>query len=566
MGYTEQGVVAEVSAREVTELYRVLSAKHAQRNGEYDAARRHYAGELWNSETNPRPDNRYSLTLNYLKPFIDKSVQLLVGRMWGVQVMPRGTDEDARRHAEALEGVIYGTYDYNEAPTVFWDVAFNSFVLRRGWVYYWWDPTAERVRFKSCIPDNFYPEYDGDRISRAIYVHLRSTASLKREHPELADLIYDDPGMELAHIDGQDQPRLGGEGYTTVMDYYDDQGQWARVMGDAVKTADLGYPIKEVPFIEFPCFPVGGEREPLNVLDQLVELNQYLCQLVSQKADIIRKYSNPTIIDYGSGQTPEAIRRAVSSDGSVIPAKPQSKIELLNWQGTTPAIDEQMTFVLDAMFDIAGKPRSSFGQTVTNQSGVVTNLALTPTLQSNEAHETIWGRRLVRLHERILQLSEKFAAGNELHFQGMVPKGKTLSSFGFRDTVITGADIDGWYKNRIKWPSALRVDDPVYIQNDLQQLASDPPAKSLYTSLEDRGIEDVEAEIDRIKEQLMDPRMHPDRLQASMEVAAAYGEATAPPMLGDEGGAGDPAAMNEAAEASASPHRSQLVEGAKGGY
>lgn len=558
--------MSEDQYRTVIDFYVKAKAKHSARNAEYDLARQRYHGVMWDSVTNPEPADRYSLNLNYLKPFVDKSVQLLVGRMPAIQVMPNGTDEVARRQAEAEEGVLYSTWDMNDAQKVFYDAAWNCFVLRRGIVYYWWDPKEKRVRFKNCIPDNFYPEYDGETVARAVYVHRRLTSVLKKENPKVADLIRDDTGMDLAQIYGVDQSRMGGPDYTSVIDYYEADGTFIRVMGDAVISYNLGYPVEEVPFIEFPCFLVGGELEPINLFDQIVELNQYLCQLVSQKADIIKKYSNPTIVDYGSGQQAEAIRRAVQADGSVIPAKIGSEIKLLTWDGDTPGIDEQMTFVLDALFDLAGKPRSAFGQTITNQSGVVTNLALTPTLQSNEYHETIWGQRLSTLNERLLQLWEKFAGGENLSYRGHVPAGRNNASLKYRATSMMGSEINGWYKNRIKWPSAIRTDDPAYVQNDLSQLTSDPPAISLYTSLENRGVEDVEAEIDRINQQLMDPRMHPDRMQASMDAAAGAMESYVPPIGGSEmGGAADPAALDQALMASAVPNK-DAITGAKGAY
>lgn len=509
----------EMNYDSVRDLYAKLRADYGNRNGEYDLSRQRYSGVLWDATTNPEPANRYSLTANYLKPFVDKSIQLLVGRIPAIQVMPSGTDEVARRHAESEEGILYGAWETNNVSDVLFKVAWDSFVLRRGLIWYGWDPKQKRVVFKTCVPDDFYPEYDGDTLFRAVYVQRRLTDSLIQQYPNDANLIFSDPGADVAQVYGQDGPITRTDGYTTVIDYYDAEGNWARVAGDMFKSGKLGYPTKEVPFIDFPCYPVGGNREPMNMIDQLVELNQYLCQVLSQKADIISRFSNPVVLDDQSGQSPEEIRRAISSQGSVVPLKPGGNIRLLNWEGAMPAIEDQIQMILDILFDLAGKPRSSFGQTVTNQSGVVTNLTLTPTLQSNEFHETIWGQRLSVLNERILQLYEKFLPEEPIGYRGRVPTGKNLTGTKFLNTSMLGSEIDGWYRNRIKWPSAVRVDDPVYVQNDLSQLTSDPPAKSLYTSLEDRGIEDVEAEIDRIAAQLEDPRFHPDRLQAGMDAA-----------------------------------------------
>lgn len=558
--------MAEMTRDEVVDLYASLRATWANRNGEYDLARRRYYGEHWTVDDNPALPNRYSLTLNYLKPFVDKSVQLLVGRLPAIQVLPPGTDEASRRLAEQEEGILYGTWYANNASSVFQRVAWDSFVLRRGFVYVWWDPDSERVRFKECAPEHFYPEYDGDDIYRAIYTQRRSTAVLKEQWPELASQIVSDDAMQYEFVAGSSLDRVAAPGQTTVIDLFHRDGSFARVMGNAFVTLDLNLPFEKVPFVEFPCYPVSGDTEPLNLIDQLVELNQYLDQLVSQHADIISKYANPTILDKGSGQPAEAIRQALGAPGAVIPVKKDGTIEILNWQGTIPAIQDQMTFVLDTLFDLAGKPRSSFGQTVTNQSGVVTNLALTPTLQSNEAHESIWGQKLSELNEWILALYEKNKAGEVIEMRGR--KTSQTGSTKYFEVDITGAEIGGWYSNRIKWPSAIRTDDPVYIQNNLQQLQAQPPAMSLYTYLERAGTEDVEAEIDRILEMTEDPRIFPDRLTGAVNAATSIAEAGLPPGLeGLEPGAGlGPEDLQNNLEAAASPHKDQLIEASKSGY
>ena len=104
-----------MTRKSVVDLYARMRQQWATRNGEYDTSRSRYHGEHWDAATNPAPENRYSLTANYLKPFVDKSVQLLFGRVPAIQVMPKGTDANARRHAEQLEAVLYGTWKVNSA-------------------------------------------------------------------------------------------------------------------------------------------------------------------------------------------------------------------------------------------------------------------------------------------------------------------------------------------------------------------------------------------------------------------------------------------------------------------
>lgn len=565
--------MADMDRQAVMDLHAQLRSQWATRNGEYELSRRRYHGEHWDAETNPAPLNRYFLTLNYQKPFVDKSVQLLVGRMPAIQVMAPGIDEEARRLAEQLEGILYGTWYANNAVDIFQKTAWDSFVLRRGIMYVWWDPDQSRVRFKNCAPEHFFPEYDGDEISRCVYVQRRNTNALKEQYPNNADDITEDDALNYPYVAGASGERVNATGQTTVIDVYTREGKFYRVMGNAMIERDLQLPLKKVPFIEFPCFPVSGETEPLNMIDQLIELNQYIDQLFSQHADIIARYANPVVLDHASGQSPENIRRAMGAPGAVIPIKRDGDITLLGWSGNIPAINEQMTFALDALFDLAGKPRSAFGQTITNQSGVVTNLALTPTLQSNEQHESIWGFRLSELNEWILALWEKNQSGSQIKMKGRY-SGQSGSS-KYYEVEITGEEIDGWYKNQIKWPSAIRTDDPVYVQNNLQQLTSDPPAISLYTYLERAGVEDVEAEIDRIQQQLEDPRLHPDRLTAAVGAASTI-QQNALPTDGEMGGFAPDGGMGpgldqggglaDSLEASANPNKDALVKTSKPGY
>lgn len=554
--------MAELDRDQVLDIYAELRQTWANRNGEYEVARRRYHGEHWDAETNPAQLNRYSLTLNYLKPVVDKGVQMLVGRLPAIQVMPPGVDEQARDLAEQEEGILYGAWEKNNAPDVFQKTAWDSFVLRRGLIYVWWDPKERCVRFKNCAPEHFFPQYDGDEVYRAMYIQRRSTDALKDQYPQYADEIMDDDAMQYEFVAGASLDRIGAKGQTTVIDLYTKEGMFYRVMGNAFIALNLDLPFKRIPFVEFPCFPVSGETEPLNSIDQLVELNQYLDQLVSQQADIIARYANPPILDEQSGQSPVEIRQAMADPGSVIPMKRGGNLRLLNWEGTPPTITDQMTFVLDSLFDLAGKPRSAFGQTITNQSGVVTNLALTPTLQSNEYHETIWGQKLSELNEWILALYEKNMAGEVIEFRG---RAHTQSgSSRFYDVEITGSEIDGWYKNRIKWPSAIRTDDPVYVQNQLAQLTSDPPAISLYTYLERMGVEDVEAEIDRIQQQLEDPRLHPDVMKAAIDGATAISGAGLPPGMEGLAPDGGVDGLAESLESAGNPNRDALAQTASG--
>lgn len=528
-----------LDVNELMDFFIKVQADNSQRNGEYNQSRAYVDGDMYDSQ-HPKPVGRSAVVANYLLPFTMKHVQLLVGRLPSIQVLPAGSEEVHRRHAEALEGILYASWRLSEAEDLLQKVAWDSYVLRRGLVYYWWDAKTSEFKFKYVTPDDFYPEWDGGNMYRAMYAYRRHVDSLRREYPDKKHLIAADamgtPGPSYIH--GQDQPRMEQTHYVTVYDYFDKWGRYARVANEQMLVqGNLGHPEPEVPFIEFPYLPANGDREPQNGIDPLVALNQHLNTLISQKSDIIRKYSNPTVLNRQSGNSAEEVRRATSADGSVLNIHKDGDVEYLNWNGSVPAIDEQIQLILDTMFDISGKPRSSFGQTVTNQSGVMTNLSLTPTLQSNEYHETLWGQRLSHLNARCLAFTEKFGKGEERTYRGRVPVGRDLKNTRMIETAIDPKEIGGWFENIIKWPSTMRVDDPVHITSVIQRLTSDPPAISLYSALEELGVEDVEEEIDRILEQREDPRLSADVVAKGASTAMGIGD---PALAGSIAGAPPP--------------------------
>ena len=542
------GAPSALSADDVRTLAAELRGIHAARNQQYADSRSLYLGKHWGTSNNPTPDgHRYTLVLNYIRSTIDKTVDSLVGTMPGIQVMPPGVDQMARNVAEAEEALIYATWDVNDAPLVFRRLAHNMALLRRGVLYYWWDTKDKRVRFRSVAPDNFFPVYDGEEIVECVLVSRRSTRILQRNYPALRDkIISDDRGDEvfdegtfsrvvngaidvLGDSGGQTKrPTTSLMGQTTVLDWYDKWGNWVRIMGEAVHSQKLAYGTGAVPFVEFPNKLPGDEREPANEVDDIGDLVLYLDILLSQQADIIKKYANPTILDKATGQDPQTIKRTVQADGGVLPIKRDGELSFLNWDGTPPAIGEQWNRVLQAIYDLSGKPASAYGQLLSQQSGTATNVSQNPVTAALEGKQAIFGHGLVKLNEAILRLYEKFMAGEEIEVRGGAPRKPGVSStWRFYDIKIKGDEVGGWYKNRIRWPSTLRTDDPVHVQNELAKMKADPngpPAQSLYTTLENLGIEDVEAEIQRIQQQLEDPRLHPAVMTAGVNAATAMSE------------------------------------------
>lgn len=578
-----------LTADEVRSLHKELQGQHSGRNSEYAAYREMYRGKHWGQPGLPLPDKaslRYTLTANYIRPTVDKSVQLLLGQMPAMQVMPPGADEPARKLAESMEALLYNAWEKNDAPITLRRVAFNQMLLGVGLIYYWWDSNGKRPRFRSIAPDNYYPVYDGETVVEAILVSRRNTRTLKSQYPDRADEIvpdstgddvfdedrwartYGDPTDPLnqnSQGPGSDR-QVAGTAQTTVYDWFDTYGNHVRVMGNAEFKQKLNYKDGRIPIIEFPYGTPGDERDSNSDINDIIDLNLYLDDLLSDGGNVIRKYAHPTILDKGSGVAPEVISRALTKDGGIIPIRKDGDVAFLTWEGMPPDFDGQYNRVLGLIYDISGKPPASYGQTNSNQSGVATNMALSPTTASTEERASLFGHGLQTLNEKILMLYERFMKGEQIDVRGRRPKRAGTSATVFYKASIRGAEIDGWYMNRIRWPSALRTDDPVYVQNELAKMQSDPPVQSVFTTMENLGIEDSEMELDLVKEQLADPRMHPDRLTASVGAATALQGAGVPaglegldPNAADTGSL-DAELIDNNTRAAGSPHSEQITE------
>lgn len=577
-----------LSGSQIRELHRELKGQHSLRDSAYQLRRDMYAGKHWGQVGLPEPQigqKRYKLVANYVRTTADKAVHLLLGQMPSIQVLPPGVDEASRRNAEGMEAILYSTWNFNHAPVTFRRIAFNQTLLGMGIAYYWWDATAKRVRFRSVAPETFFPLYDGEELVECVITSRRSTRILQRLYPKLAKQIKpDDENHDAFDEDTWTrQNSLGGSAFdplseggsggdrpapvgalTSVYDWFDKYGNHVRVMGEAAHTQKTGYENDSVPVILFPHSMNGDEREPRTEIDEVIGLNLYLDDLLSDQANIIRKYARPTIIDQASGVSPETVANTVSREGGVLPIRKDGDIKFLNWEGTPPDIEQQYGRIQTLIYDLSGKPPSSYGQLVSNQSGVATNMALSPTTASTEERTSIFGASLQDLNAAILQLNEIFMKGEQIDMRGVRPTRAGVKTYTFYQAQISGREIDGWRENRVRWPSALRTDDPVFVQNELAKMQSQPPSQSVYTTLENLGIEDAEMELDRIKEQLEDPRFNPQGLETAINAATHLQDSALPTGMEGLDPAGAPGIGAEEANlnlrSAGSPHREQMLD------
>jgi len=209
----------------------------------------------------------------------------------------------------------------------------------------------------------------------------------------------------------------------------------------------------KIPFViffgdELP-FRNRGERMGVSVLFPVERLVRYICQLVSQKATIIARYANPTLITKtleGRGfEAPEPF-------GGQIPLELDESAEYLMPPGTSPSVDVQLDLV-SSQLEQAGLPRHIMGQlTVGRLSGIAMNLLRTPVLMKIAFKQMSMETALETMNELFLRAIEQYLT-EPMYMWGRTPQGDSV------EAVLDPADINGYYRNRVKLTASLPTDE-----------------------------------------------------------------------------------------------------------
>ena len=210
---------------------------------------------------------------------------------------------------------------------------------------------------------------------------------------------------------------------------------------------------KKIPFVvffgdELP-FNNRGERMGVSVLFPIERLIRYLCQLVSQKATIIARYADPTLVTKtleGRGfEAPEPF-------GGQIPLELDESAAYLIPPGTSPSVDVQLDLI-SSQLEQAGLPRHIMGQlTVGKLSGIAMNLLRTPVLMKIAFKQMSMETALETMNELFLRAIEEYLT-SPMYMWGRTPQGDSI------EAVLDPADIQGYYRNRVKLTASLPTDE-----------------------------------------------------------------------------------------------------------
>jgi len=339
-----------------------------------------YHGRQWEGRER-RGERR--LIFNYAKVFIDKITSYLMsGINFAVDAVEDSDEAGAR--AQKAEAALYRVYEDNNLEQLDLETEIDCAALGDACYKIIWDTAEKKVRVTAPDVQGIYAWWLGDDTSRVWRV--ASKYSLSAEETEL---LY------------QMKPR----GKTaTIVELW--SAQDFELYLDNTLVEKKPNPYGFIPFIIYPNL-----REPKNFwgmsdLPQIMESQRELNRAMSQLSRILELSGNPIAVLENVEESEDIAIRP----GAVWNIPEDAKaylLDLLQGGGVNLHIN-YIDLLYRALHDISESPRSAFGGTERDLSGVALQIELHPLLQKVRRKRIIRTAVYNRRNEMILKLLEKY--------------------------------------------------------------------------------------------------------------------------------------------------------------
>jgi len=339
-----------------------------------------YYGQQWASRER-RGERR--LVFNYAKVFIDKITSYL---MSGVHFAVDAADdsEEARDKARRAEEALYEVYDENNLEQLDLETEIDCSILGDACYKVIWDTAEKKVRITAPDVQGIYAWWLGDDTSRIWRVASRYI--LSSEEAEFLYLI---------------KPR---NKKATVVEVW--TAQDFELYLNNVLIEQKPNPYGFIPFVIYPNLREPKKFWGVSDLPQIMESQRELNRAMSQLSRILELSGNPIAVLENVEESEDIAIRP----GAVWNIPEDAKaylLDLLQGGGVNLHIN-YIDLLYRTLHDISESPRSAFGGTERDLSGVALEIELHPLLQKIRRKRIIRTAAYNRRNEMILRLLEKY--------------------------------------------------------------------------------------------------------------------------------------------------------------
>jgi len=381
------------------------------------------------------------LTFNYAKVFVDKITSYL---MSGVSFVAEAVDDsdEAGAKARRAEQVLHQVYEENSLEQLDLETEIDCAILGDACYKVIWDAQAKRVRITAPDIQGIYAWWLGDDTSRLWRV--ASKYSLTREE---AEMLY--------------QVKSKAKTATIIEMWTDSEFE---LYLDNAQVEKKPNPYGFIPFIIYPNLREPKKFWGISDLVQIMESQRELNRAMSQLSRILELSGNPIAVLENVEESEDIAVRP----GAVWNIPEDAKaylLDLLQGGGVRLHID-YINLIYRTLHDISESPRSAFGGTERDLSGVAMEIELHPLLQKVRRKQIIRTAAYNRRNALVLRLVEKY--------QG--------ESFGD-------------YRLRVVWGPVLPRDIARIVSNE--QTLIQAGVHSRRRAMDEIGVKDPESEFNR---------------------------------------------------------------------
>lgn len=416
-------------------------------------------------------DDEQRIILPMAHATVDSFKSVLLSRPPVLSVPPSAIKEVHQQQAEAIEKMLYALWTRGNVYEAIDNALWHALVDGWGVLQVRYDPGANEdgdvpIFVKSVDPIGVYPmpsERPG-KWEYVIAVYHELAGTLRYRFVDSKDgRTKQARAAKRVLSDVEDDDRI------TVLEYWDDTYHSlmaipmdSRAEEPRVSEGDWLLPPQEhrygaLPFffltgLTFP-FPDRGDRLGVSILWPIEGMIRYMSKLISQKATIIARYANPTLVvksqDGRGFDFPGLL-------GGQLGMFPDEDAEYLMPPGPMPAIDIQLEEIAGQV-EMAGLPRHMMGQlNVSRLSGVAMNLLRTPVLMRISTKQVRIENALQDMNEAMLRIVEN-RISNPVYMWGNDMSGEPI------EVSLDPEVIRGYYRNRVKLSASLPTDEPAMI-------------------------------------------------------------------------------------------------------
>jgi hypothetical protein len=339
-----------------------------------------YNGRQWEGRER-RGERR--LIFNYARVFVEKITSYLMAGI-SFDIEPFEDTDAAKASARKAESAIYKVYTENQLEQLDLETEIDCAVLGDACYKVIWDAGEKRVRVTSPDIQGIYAWCSGDDISRVWRI-----ASKYRLDAEEVELIY---GVKPKNKTA------------TVVELWTERD--FEVYLDNALIESKPNPYGFIPFVMFPNLREPKKFWGVSDLPQIMESQRELNRSMSQLSRILELSGNPIAVLENVEESEDIAIRP----GAVWNIPEDAKaylLDLLQGGGVNLHID-YINLIYRALHDLSESPRSAFGGTERDLSGVALEIDLQPLLQKVRRKRIIRTAAYNRRNEMILKLLEKY--------------------------------------------------------------------------------------------------------------------------------------------------------------